>query len=262
MAKFCPLFSGSTANSTYIGGSFGGILIDAGSSFLSLKNEFLQNQLDLSTLRAVLITHSHSDHTKGLSALLKKVHIPVVASMDTLNYLDDHNMLPEGAQVLEIGEKAMDICGTCVSFFKTSHDALGSGGYTLILPDGNKISVCTDLGVVTDEVRQALTGSQLIMLESNHDLKMLKSGPYPPELKMRIMGEKGHLSNISAAAELKYLFQKGTNRFVLAHLSQHNNLPRLAFTSATASLLDLGAKVDEDYILKVAAPKNNGVIYL
>ena len=262
MAKFCPLFSGSTANSTYIGGSFGGILIDAGSSFSALKAECEQKQLDLSTLRAVLITHNHSDHTKGLSALLKKVHIPVVASRDTLNYLDSHNMLPEGAEVLEINEKNMDICGVQGGSFKTSNDAVGSGGYTLALSDGNKISVCTDLGVVTDEVRRSLMGSQLIMLESNHDLRMLKNGPYPPELKMRIMSEKGHLSNISAAAELKYLFEKGTNRFVLAHLSQHNNLPRLAFSCATASLLDLGAKVDEDYILKVATPKNNGVIYL
>ncbi len=262
MAKFCPLFSGSTANSTYIGGSFGGLLIDAGSSFSALKAECEQKQLDLSTLRAVLITHSHSDHTKGLSALLKKVNMPVVASRDTLNYLDSQNMLPKGTQILEIDEKPMDICGVEVGFFKTSHDALGSGGYTFTLPDGNKISLCTDLGVVTDEVRGALMGSQLIMLESNHDLKMLKSGPYPPELKMRIMSEKGHLSNISAAAELKAFLENGTNRFVLAHLSQHNNLPRLAFSAATGSLFDLGAKVDEDYILKVAAPKNNGVIYL
>lgn len=262
MAKLSPLFSGSTANSTYIGGSFGGILVDAGSSFSSLKAECEAKGFDLSSVRAVLITHSHSDHTKGLSALLKKIHIPVIASKETLNYLDNHNMLPGGTEVFEIQEKPMDIWGVQTGFFKTSHDALGSGGYTFILPDENKISVCTDLGVVTDEVRKALIGSQLIMLESNHDLKMLKSGPYPPELKMRIMSDKGHLSNMSAAAELKYFYENGTNRFVLAHLSQHNNLPKLAYNTATASLLDLGAKADEDYILKVAAPKNNGVIYL
>ncbi len=262
MAKFCPLFSGSTANGTYIGGSFGGILIDAGSSFAALKAECEAKEFDLSTLRAVFITHSHSDHTKGLSALLKKVSVPVIASGDTLNYLDSHNMLPAGTEALEINGNPMDICGVQVGFFKTSHDALGSGGYTFTLPDDTKISVCTDLGVVTDEVRNALAGSRLIMLESNHDLKMLKNGPYPPELKMRIMSEKGHLSNISAAAELKYFLENGTNRFVLAHLSQHNNLPKLAYGAATAALMDLGAKADEDYILKVAAPKNNGVTYL
>ena len=180
----------------------------------------------------------------------------------TLNYLDSNNILPTGTQVLEIDSSSIDINGLQVNFFHTSHDALGSGGYTFILPDGNKISVCTDLGVVTDEVRRSLIGSNLIMLESNHDVGMLKKGPYPPELKMRIMSEQGHLSNVSAAAEVKQFFANGTNRFVLAHLSQHNNLPQLAYNAAKASLLDLGAKADEDYILKVAAPKNNGVIYL
>lgn len=262
MAKFCPLFSGSTANSTYIGFSGGGILVDAGSSFASLKRSCEERGIDLSGVKAVLVTHSHFDHIKGLSVLLKKLNIPVIASGETLAYLAEHNILPEGARVREIADNPLDICGAEVNFFKTSHDAAGSGGYTFLLPDGNKISVCTDLGIVTDTVINAISGSKLILLESNHDLKMLKSGPYPPELKLRIMSDKGHLSNISAAAQLKRLLPLGTDRFILGHLSGHNNLPALARSTATAALLDLGARQDVDYILETAAPQDNEVIYI
>ena len=108
------------------------------------------------------------------------------------------------------------------------------------------------MGIVTDSVRQALIGSDLVYIESNHDIKMLKSGPYPPELKLRILSDKGHLSNISCAAELPKLLNTGTTRFILAHLSQQNNLPRLAEAAAVASLGDVGAKRDLDYILKAA----------
>lgn len=262
MSKFCPFFSGSSANSTYIGASDVGLLVDAGSSFARLKAAAECKGVDLSTLKAVLITHSHTDHIGGLRVLLKKLNLPVIASAETLAYLEGNGHLPSGAKTIEIGADTVDLCGVGVNFFRTSHDAEGSGGYSFLLPDGNKISVCTDLGVVTDGVREAIKGSNLILLESNHDLKMLKNGPYRPELKMRIMSEKGHLSNLSASAELKGLLQSGTTRFVLGHLSQQNNLPTLALSSATAALLDLGAKQNADYILKVAAPQDNEVIYL
>lgn len=262
MAKFCPLFSGSTANCTYIGGGFGGILVDVGCSFRSLKKECETKNIDLSAVKAIFITHYHSDHTKGLKTTLKNLKVPVIASGETLSTLIKDDILPEGTMPFEIGAESADINGVEVKFFSTSHDAVGSGGYTFILPNEYKISVCTDLGVVTDSVRGAINGSNLVMLEFNHDLKMLKSGPYPPELKMRIMSDKGHLSNMAAAAELKSLLKGGANRFVLAHLSKENNLPHLAAAAARASLLDLSAKEKEDYILEVAAPKNNGVIYL
>lgn len=262
MAEFCPLFSGSKANCTYLGGSFGGILVDVGCSFRALKTMCEQKSIDLSAVKAIFVTHSHSDHTKGLKTALKNLKVPIIASVETLKYLIDENILPEGTVAAEISNSPADINGVQVNFFATSHDAAGSGGYTFILPDATKLSVCTDLGVVTNSVREAISGSTLVMLESNHDLKMLKSGPYTPELKMRIMSDKGHLSNIAASAELKSLLKSGANRFILAHLSENNNLPALALSSARAALLDLGAKENEDYILKVAKPKNNGVIYL
>ena len=112
---------------------------------------------------------------------------------------------------------------------------------------------------MTDTVQQAIIGSDLVLLESNHDIEMLKKGPYPPQLKVRILSDKGHLSNNICAAELKTLLQNGTKRFILGHLSQHNNTPLLAKSCATAALMDLGAKIDKDYLLYVATPNNNGV---
>ena len=132
MAEFCPLFSGSTANCTYIGGSFGGILVDVGCSFRSLKTECEAKNIDLSSLKAIFITHTHSDHTKGLKTTLKNLKVPVVASALTLQYLAENNMLPENTDVVEISDKPLDVSGVQANFFSTSHDSEGSGGYTFV----------------------------------------------------------------------------------------------------------------------------------
>ena len=104
-----------------------------------------------------------------------------------------------------------------------------------------------------------MVGSDLVLLESNHDVEMLKKGPYPPELKVRILSDKGHISNTACATELKNLFENGTRRFILGHLSQHNNTPLLAKRCATSALIDLGAEIDRDYTLTIAKPSDNGV---
>lgn len=263
MARFCALFSGSSANSTYIGYGNNGIIIDAGASFASLSSECEKKGISINSISAVFVTHTHSDHIKGLKTLLKKLNIPVIASENTLKTLCELNVLAPNTRAIPIvADAPLEINGVCANFFETSHDSLGSGGYSFLLPGGTKISVCTDLGVITPTVHSALVGSNLVMLESNHDIKMLKNGPYPAELKLRIMGEKGHLSNNICAAELKSLFSSGTNRFVLGHLSRHNNTPLLATAATTGALLDYGAQKGSDYVLNVATPCGNEVIYL
>lgn len=127
------------------------------------------------------------------------------------------------------------------------------------MPDQKSIAVCTDSGVVTDEIRNAVLGCDAVLLESNHDLDMLKKGPYPPHLKVRILSDRGHLSNNACAAELPALLNGGTTRFILGHLSQHNNTPMLAKATAEAALLKCGAQNNKDYILTVARPKISGV---
>lgn len=260
MSRICPLFSGSTGNSTYIAGSTGSFLIDAGVSLRSLNTALERAGGALSEISAILITHEHFDHIKGLKPLLNKTGLTVIASEETLEALIALDKLPAGTKTAAIGSKTpLKYNGTLISRFETSHDCAGSSGYTFLMPDGKKISVCTDLGVVTEGVRSAIKGSDAILIESNHDVEMLSKGPYPPELKMRIMSECGHISNNACAAELVRLLNAGTQRFILGHLSQKNNTPLLALSSAEAALADEGAKNGRDYILSVAAPTENKV---
>lgn len=260
MSRICPLFSGSTGNSTYIAGYCGAFLVDAGASVRSLTAALEKAGGGLSEISAILITHEHFDHVKGLKPLLNKTGITVIASMETLEALIAADKLPAGTKTEVIGsETPLEYQGTLITRFETSHDCEGSSGYTFLMPDGKKISVCTDLGVVTDSVRSEIVGSDAILIESNHDVEMLNKGPYPPELKMRIMSDRGHISNNACAAELVRLFNTGTQRFILGHLSQKNNTPLLALSCAEAALADIGAKNGRDYILSVATPTENRV---
>ena len=259
MSKICPLFSGSKGNSTYIGTKDGAILVDAGVSFKKLNEAVLNIGGSLEEIRGICITHEHSDHITGLKTFLKKTDAQVFASTKTLETLISLDKIPEGVKLNSIDEESAEVCGIVINRFATSHDCDGSSGYTFILPDGKKFSLCTDLGIVTDSVRKAISGSDLVLLESNHDVEMLKNGPYPNTLKVRILSDRGHISNLVCAAELKNLLENGTERFILGHLSQNNNTPVIARSCAEASLMDLGAKNGTDYLLTVASPALNGV---
>lgn len=260
MAKICPLFSGSTGNSTLISGPDGGILIDAGVSAKRIKDKLLNLSCEFDKINAIAITHTHSDHISGLKVLLKSLKCPLIASKETISALEFSGVLENAKEVIEIADSPIELGGGVLYFFSTSHDSPGSGGYSYTFSSGKKITVCTDLGIVTDNVRKALVGSDILLLESNHDTEMLKHGPYPARLKLRILSDKGHLSNTACSAELPKLLESGTSRFILGHLSLHNNLPMLAYSSAKASLSDIGAKENEDYILSIAKPQDSQVI--
>lgn len=259
MSRVCPLYSGSTGNSTYIGTKSGGILVDAGASFRGICNALERAGGSYSEIKAVAVTHEHSDHIKGLKAFLSKTGASLIASKGTLNALANADIIPVNTVVMEIGDEPLEIDGIQIMRFATSHDCLDSSGYSFMLPDKKKVTVCTDLGVVTDEVRKAVKASDVLLFESNHDVEMLKNGPYPPILKVRIMSDKGHISNNACASELKEFLNSGTQRFILGHLSQKNNTPALARSAAEASLMDIGAQNGKDYILTAALPTGNGV---
>lgn len=262
MSLISPLFSGSTGNSTYISTKSGNILIDAGMSMKSTKSAIDLIGGDFDNIKAVAITHIHNDHILGLRPILNKTKAKLIATDETVNYLIENNKIPVGTEIIVIGDSPVEICETEISAFSTSHDAEGSCGYSVTFSDGKKFSLCTDLGVITDNIRNAIKGSDAILLESNHDIDMLKKGPYPPHLKARILSDVGHISNGVCAEEVKNLLKNGTTRFILGHLSRHNNTPLLALTSAESACIDLGAKNGVDYKLVVAKPKGNGVTIL
>ncbi len=261
MAKFCPLFSSSSGNSVYIGGGDDSLLIDVGMTAKQIEGALWNIGADADKVKNIFITHEHTDHIKGLKVFTKKHKSRVFMTAGTYEALSKTDAL-DNAQVEIITEKGIDVGCMLVKSFSTSHDSLEPCGYTVEMANGRKIAVATDLGVMTDTVFDAIKGSDLIMLESNHDVNMLQCGAYPYVLKRRILGVKGHLSNDACAETLVKLLETGTTRFFLGHLSRENNVPQLAHRTSVCSLTMAGAQEHEDYMLKVAKPVWDGKAWI
>lgn len=252
MARYCPLFSGSSGNCTYIGTAEGGILVDAGVSAKRIETALRERDIEPHSIEAVFVTHEHIDHISGLRLLTKRYGWRVYASCGTLEAIADTRPLEPQTVCEVIGETGVCAAGMEIQPFATSHDSRESLGFRITLPDGRRVAVATDTGVMTDTVRAALSGCDLVHIESNHDVRMLENGPYPYYLKRRILADTGHLSNDACAAELTALAQNGTTRFVLAHLSRENNLPEIAYMTAQAALSGAGMQENIDFLLQVA----------
>lgn len=253
MSRFCSLFSGSSGNCTYIGSAKSGVLIDAGVSCRSILTALKDREIERESVKALFITHEHIDHIKGVRVLLKNTDIRLFATVDTINYLADKNELPVGAKVNAIDmNTTVTVDDIEVQPFLTSHDSISSCGYTLALPDGRTAAVATDLGYVSEDVQRALTGVDLVLLESNYDSSMLNCSPYPYYLKRRIASDLGHLSNESCAREALRLVKSGTTRLILGHLSKENNMPILAYETIKSELEMAQIKHGGDYLLSVA----------
>lgn len=255
MARFCTLFSSSSGNSTYIGTSSEGILVDAGTNCKQLTLALDRAGLSPDSIKAIFVTHEHSDHTGALRVFAAKYQIPVFASGGTLSGLMNGGVINGKFKYEIITEKGMDLGNIFVSRFPTSHDAKESCGYRVELPD-RTVGIATDTGVLTDAVFDGVKGCDLVLLESNYDPDMLKFGPYPEPLKMRIRSEIGHLSNDDCAEAAVRLLQSGVTRLVLGHLSRENNTPELAYKCTHASLKRTGAIDGKDFLLTVAEPVN------
>lgn len=255
VSKFYPLFSSSKGNCEFIGDASGGILIDAGVTFKRITSTLKSFDIDISAVKGVFITHSHSDHVKGLKMLTAKTGIPVFGQYETLCELVEKGMISAQSKVYEMDSGA-SIAGMEVNCFDTPHDTVRSCGYKITLENGKTCAVCTDLGHITETVDRSILGCDLVMLESNYDPIMLQCGPYPEFLKERIISDRGHLSNKICAQQVKRLIENGTSRVILGHLSQENNTPELAEKTVLKSLD--GFKRDSDYILEVAPVESCG----
>lgn len=257
MARIYPLFSSSSGNAHFIGTPAGGILIDAGVSCKKLVSALRLNGIEPEAVRAIFITHDHSDHINGLRVFGKCCKAPVYATLGTLKYLDSQGILCS-LKADVIGSGGVDAAGFHVTAFHTPHDAAESVGYRIHTPDGKICSICTDLGHITEEVDRGISGCGLVLLESNYDDNMLKSGPYPYSLKKRIASLTGHLSNTESAREARRLIESGTRRIILGHLSRENNTPRLAEETLIKTL---GSELvrNRDYMLTVAPVETSGL---
>ncbi|WRS27526.1 MBL fold metallo-hydrolase [Oscillospiraceae bacterium MB08-C2-2] len=254
MSRFCPLFSSSGGNCTYLSGGSTRLLVDAGVSCRSILSALEQISVDPATLSGILLTHEHIDHIKGLKVLLKKIKVPVFASCGTLDYLVSQDLIPPGAQLVEL-EQALVVGDIRVTPFATPHDCAQSLGFRLEMPDERVIGIATDLGHITETVASHLERCDLIMLESNYDEGMLQCSPYPYHLKRRIQSSVGHLSNPECARQLQGLVQRGSVHLVLAHLSSQNNMPAVAHATTKCQLEMAGMTENVDYTLCVA-PRN------
>lgn len=259
MAKICPLFSGSSGNCCYIGYAGSGILIDAGVSAKKIKTALDEIGVAPSSIGGILVTHEHIDHIGGLKVFSKQNSIPIFASEKTAGAVKSKINLEAEINTVESN---LDLCGFSIQRFSTPHDCEGSSGYVISLPDNRKVAICTDLGHITEEIHKAVTGCDLVIIESNHDVRMVENGPYPFELKRRILSDNGHLSNDCCADEVSKLVKSGTTRVILAHLSKENNLPMLAEACTEGYLKMCGIKRNSDYILSVAKPCQNEVTIL
>ena len=255
MLRYASLFSGSSGNCIYIGDRDGGFLVDTGVTAKRVEIALRDREIDPRRIHAVLVTHEHDDHIKGLAILCKRYGWPVLASVGTLDALLDKKLFSAEypLYVMQAG-KPSAVADWQILPFSSPHDSRECLGYRLDGPDGRSAAVATDIGVMTQEILDSVAGCQLIHIESNHDVPMLLNGPYPPYLISRIRGKKGHLSNDECAAVLPGLAQTGTQRFVLGHLSQHNNTPQLASETAVRSLSAAGCAVGRDCLLSVAEP--------
>lgn len=234
MFKFCNLYSGSSGNCSYIESDNAKVLIDCGVSSKKAGEALQSLNVSFDEIDAILVTHEHSDHVKGLEVTCKKFNVPIYANEATFNNIKQN--IPDESKKYFVNNDKFEIKDLEIFPFSIPHDAADPCGFNVINND-KKISVATDIGHMTKEIINNLSGSDFVLLESNYEPEMLKCSQYPYMLKKRILGPNGHLSNEDAGDAISYLVKSGIKNISLGHLSQHNNFPELAYKTVMESLI-------------------------
>ncbi len=248
------LASGSTGNAVLLQAGGASVLFDAGLSRRELQRRATAVGVDLSAVSALFVSHEHTDHIAAVPLLARDHDLPVYVADATreaiLNPAPRRRRAPVGESAEErtarawakldrieplVPGEAVPVGPLIVRAFRTEHDAADPVGFSVAC-NGYRVGIVTDLGRVTHLVRQHLRGCRALVIESNHDPRMLVDGPYPWELKQRIKGDKGHLSNAQCAETITEVWHPALRRIVLAHLSEKNNTPRLALSAAREAL--------------------------
>ena len=254
MIRFCSLYSGSSGNSLFISTGNTKLLVEAGLSAKKIIAALDTIGENPSEIDAILVSHEHSDHTKGAGILSRKFNLPIYASEGTWQAMEQLiGPVLECNKVVFSSYAPFQIGDIAVTPFPIPHDANEPVGYSFCAC-GKKVTIATDIGHISMELLNCFEDSDLLLLESNHDIEMLKVGPYPWSLKKRIAGEQGHLSNDTAGEVIAYMAEKGTKQFLLGHLSRENNFPELAYQTVCNALgekcLHAGIDVTVDVALR------------
>lgn len=242
--------SGSGGNCTLVKDGDTAVLIDAGISTKRIVTALRELNMFPEQLNGILITHEHGDHVNGLNTFIKHYDIPIFAPRTVANHLSWSIAGVDDYLTVLLPGQDYDIKGLTVLPFHTPHDTPESVGYRLT--GSSSFGFCTDFGHVTDEILEGLRGVDAAVIEANHDLEMLKNGPYPYPLKRRILSDNGHLSNDSCGLLAKELYKHGTRKLVLGHLSRENNLPSIARRSVLGVLSSEGIDIENELVLEIA----------
>lgn len=256
----CSFSSGSRGNCSLVTNGSTNVLVDAGISFSRLKRCLASLDLSVDDLDGVVITHEHTDHVCGLETLSQ--YVPVYAHERTAAAIEKRSGKSlQNLALVKNYDLGFEVGDVSVVPFRLPHDAAYPLGYSFYY-NGKKICVATDIGHITDGIVKNLSGSNVVLLEANHDVEMLKHGKYAEVLKRRILSDTGHLSNDSASEAVCRVLSDKLERIVLGHLSQENNLATLAYKTVADGMKSKGAIADKDIMLEVATQSTATELFL
>ncbi len=253
--RLASLSSGSSGNSIYVGSDTTHILVDTGCSKKRIEEGLSKLDLSLADIDAIFVTHEHSDHINGLHTILKKYEIPVYATKGTIEgiRISDKKREMDNAEFHEIkADKKLSVKDLTINPMTIMHDALEPVGYRISCGK-SKMAIATDLGCYNEYTVDCLQGLDAVLIEANHDVRMLQTGPYPYVLKARILGDKGHLCNEKSGELLSKLINNKLQGVFLGHLSKENNLPELAYEAVRVELqMNDSLKFNDGFPIMVA----------
>ena len=258
MLKFISFGSGSSGNCYYLYTEKEGLIIDIGVGIRTLKKQFRDFGLSLSSIHYVLITHDHADHIKSVGSISHECRLPVYATKNVHDGIDRNfcvtrKLAPDMKRMVTVG-KQLQLGDFRVTPFYVPHDATENVGYEIVA-DGVTFCIITDAGEITDEVRTFISRADYLVIEANHDVEMLMQGPYPQHLKERIQSKTGHLCNRDCGVAIAENMKESLKHVWLCHLSEENNHPELARKTVESVLREYGIIAGKDIQLEVLKRK-------
>lgn len=230
----CSLISGSSGNASLVTYKNTKILIDCGMSCKRLEGQLAKLGMSPADISAVMVTHEHIDHICGVGVVSRKYNLPIFATEQTHNAMNIGTISSDNICVIE-PDRLFSVGDIIINAFSIPHDAAAPVGYRFLCGD-KKYCIATDIGLMTNVIFDSISGSESVIIEANHDIPMLKNGSYPERLKERILSDSGHMSNELCAKTVQALTKRGTKRVMLAHLSEENNTPELAYDTVKSQL--------------------------